>query len=118
MSSKNKETICLSSPLLSSAEAEPSTVEFYPSAFPVRRLQVGTNLNMDLGENQSVTPCELWVAEHNTTEQNWSDIQTEYLDLCVGPQRFAQFSTKSNLFVCLDSGCPNIFSTPSQWFIS
>ena len=43
---------------------------------------------MDLGENQSVTSCEFWVAEHNTTEQNWSDIETEYLELCVGPQRF------------------------------
>ena len=77
----------LLSPLLSDAEAEPSTVEFYPSALPVRRLQVGININMDLGENQSVTSCETWVDEHNTTGLNWSDIETEYLDLCVGPQR-------------------------------
>ena len=45
---------------------------------------------MNLTENQS---CDFWIDENNRTDQNWSDIETEYLELCVGPQR----SYKSHL---------------------
>ena len=92
--------VSLLSPLLSDAEAEPSTVEFYPSAFPVRRLQGGIDIIMDLGANQSVTSCEFWVDEHNTTDQNWSDIQTEYLELCVGPQRWDNSPLNLTCLLC------------------
>ena len=57
---------------------------------------------MDLGENESVTSCELWIDEHNSTYQNWSsDIETEYLDLCVGPQRFYNPQQNIILFAVL-----------------
>ena len=77
-------------------------------------------MELDLGENQSVTPCEVWVDDHNTTAHNWSlEIETEFLDLCVGPQRLDNYQLdKSNLFGCLAAGFLLIFSIPSQWFIS
>ena len=53
---------------------------------------------MELAENQSVSPCDFWVDEHNKTDQNWSDIEAEYLDLCVGPQRLDNYQgDKPNL---------------------
>ena len=103
---QNKETICLSflSPLLQSRlpRLNPPQLSFtrQPSLSELRRSQdrITIKIWMELAENQSVSPCDFWVDEHNKTDQNWSDIEAEYLDLCVGPQRLDNYQgDKPNL---------------------
>lgn len=74
-----------------SVEAVRLSVEFCPCSLLVSQLRIMTK---DISEdqlrnstNESSSLCDLWIEEHRTY-QNWSEIEKEFLDLCVGPQRF------------------------------
>ena len=74
-----------------SVEAVRLSVEFSPCSLVVSQLGIMTK---DISEdqlrnstNESSSLCDLWIEEHRIY-QNWSEIEKEFLDLCVGPQRF------------------------------
>ena len=61
--------------------------------------------------NKSSSACDLWIEEHRIYQQNWSEIEKEFLDICVGPQRFNLLILTGSYFLLVDF-LP-ISSTPS-----
>ena len=99
---KSQRSICLSV----SSETQSLSRLFAFQSSSVLAPSESIKFNMSFSQNQlnnstnkTSSDCVLWIENH-TIDQNWSEIEKEFLDLCVGPQRFNLLILTCSHFLC------------------